>query len=647
MMESGPGPARQAQTRGYPIAAVAGIMLILLCEYFGLFEGANSHLYDVFTRLRNVRHTSGNILIVAIDEKTLEAFGRWPISRSHYAALLDKLKYASAVGFDIFMAEPSADDKLLGEAVSRHGRVVMPAYIDDEEKIVDPVPMLSPRTIAHVHAEQGVDSTIREIYHTLYFRERMLPSLDSALYELGSGRPFPRTGLPADNSAQDRAGAIYQTDLMRINFYGPPGTFPRISLADTVKGKFTDDLFRDKIVLVGLTAPGIADRVQTPLNQYRGGMSGVELHANVLNNIVDGRSIRTIGKRMLWAGAFALAAVFFLISLKVNEKVAALICVAGILLLTVISFSLFLSLDLWVRPVLFYAVTVFVFAAAYIVKLDDAVKKLDRKYADLNKQLGGGEKTPEAPETGLVTILSSRGINSKIEELLRVQRLYEFTLEDTVRRRTRALTEALAMINEMDNEMIFRLARAAESKDVDTGEHVNRVGLYAKIISLELGMSEEFAEMIKIAGTLHDIGKIGIPDRILLKQGKLTDGEKAIVNTHTVLGNKILAGSEYPKIRMSASIALNHHERWDGTGYPRGIKGGDIPVEAGIIKICDEYDALRSRRPYKQPISHDITVRIISEGDDRTRPEHFSPAVLTAFLKVASEFERIFDEHRL
>jgi putative two-component system response regulator len=197
------------------------------------------------------------------------------------------------------------------------------------------------------------------------------------------------------------------------------------------------------------------------------------------------------------------------------------------------------------------------------------------------------------------------------------------SLEAGVRERTEDLHKARL-------EMLERLAVAGEYRDDSTGEHTRRVGRTSALVAGALGVDEEEVELIRQAATLHDIGKIGIPDWILLKPGKLTPEERELMKKHVPIGRAILSGSRSPLLQMSEQIAFTHHEWWDGTGYVSGMDGNEIPLAGRIVAIADVFDALTHQRPYKEPMPVDAAVAEIR----RSSGEQFDPSVVEAFQSL-------------
>ena len=187
---------------------------------------------------------------------------------------------------------------------------------------------------------------------------------------------------------------------------------------------------------------------------------------------------------------------------------------------------------------------------------------------------------------------------------------------------------ATVKLQEREEEIILRLALAVEYRDNDTGEHTLRVAKYSRIIAEQLGLSPRLCRDIYLAAPLHDVGKVAIPDNILLKPGRLTDAEMTIIRTHAAIGHRILADSHCELIQIGAEIAVAHHERWDGAGYPNGLSADNIPIAARVVAVADVFDALMSKRPYKNATSL-ADARNYLEGQ---KGRHFDPSCVDAFL---------------
>ncbi len=201
----------------------------------------------------------------------------------------------------------------------------------------------------------------------------------------------------------------------------------------------------------------------------------------------------------------------------------------------------------------------------------------------------------------------------------------------------RQIELATRQVRRREQETLYCLARAGEFRDQETGNHIQRMAHYSLAIAEALGLDPAFREELRYAAPMHDIGKIGIPDAILLKAGRLSEEEWAVMKRHTLIGHDILARATSPCLQMAASIALCHHERWDGSGYPHGLRGEEIPIESRIVAIADTLDALTSRRPYKDPWSLERAIGYIREQSSN----RFDPACVTAFLAVLPRIEAI------
>ena len=269
----------------------------------------------------------------------------------------------------------------------------------------------------------------------------------------------------------------------------------------------------------------------------------------------------------------------------------------------------------------------------------------------------------------LVTILSDRGsrikglsagadeflskpvdeteLSVRLKNLIKVKKYEDYLirhgrfLENTVRDQTIELKDAYEKTRKAYIDSIYRLSLATEYRDLETGNHIKRISLLSRILARQLGLPEKKVEEIFFASPMHDIGKIAIPDHVLLKPSSLSPEEFELMKTHTTIGAKILAGSDSDIVKTAEEIALTHHENWDGTGYPQGLKHDQIPLSGRIVHIVDVYDASRSPRPYrKRGYTHKEALDIILG-----MKQAFAPDVFEAFMDCEEMLQRLYDEH--
>jgi len=263
------------------------------------------------------------------------------------------------------------------------------------------------------------------------------------------------------------------------------------------------------------------------------------------------------------------------------------------------------------------------------------------------------EKEQEALDLGATDFIRKPySIDALRARTLNYVKLYRYTqiienekelLEQKVQERTQELQEALQLAKRSELEISIRLGMACESRDHETGWHIRRMSYYSQLLAKLCGLSEKAQEMILYAAPLHDIGKIAIPDYILLKPGKLDEDEYKLMQKHTEFGAELLAGAEdFPVIEMGRIIALEHHEKFDGTGYPRGLKGDEIHLFARIVAIADVFDALSSKRCYKEAMAIEEVFEVMKNEAGR----HFDPELIKLLLSHKDQFLEIREIYR-
>jgi CHASE2 domain-containing sensor protein len=517
------------------------------------------------------------MLVVAIDEKSFDDLGlQWPFPRSRHALAIDRLARdgASAIVYDVQFTERTR---------AREDRALADAVARAGNVV-----LATAETDQHGHSNiLGGDDVLAQLGARAGASN--LPSGPGGVlqrFEAKSGGLQTLAMAAAGVVGHAPASRDLGADGAWIDFRGPPGTIDTVSFSDLLRGRVDPARVRGRIVVVGATAATLQDVHPTPTASGEL-MSGPEIEANAIYTAVHGIPLRD-APRWLKLLAVALLGLFpALASLRLRALRAALVApVAGIAWLVAAQVAFDHGRVLPVAAPLFALAvgTVLTIGAGYVS---------ERRRRD------------------------------------RVAQRNE-ALEEAVRERT-------AELRETQLEIINRLAGVTESRDEETGLHLERIGRLCEQLALALGMTPAQAETVRHASLLHDVGKVAVPDAILTKPGPLTDEEWVVMRGHAAAGAAMLAGSRAPVMRMAEEIALSHHERWDGTGYPASLAGEAIPLTARICAVCDVFDALRSRRPYKEPWPLQDALDELA----RERGRHFDPIVLDAFLAMVDDLDPV------
>ena len=512
-----------------------------------------------------------DIVVVAVDDVTFDELGlQWPFPRSYYGRAVRRLHAAGAreIVLDIQFTEETKlrEDLALYNGIARAGGAVLATSETDghgRTKVLggdDNLARIGARAAA-ANLPEDADGVIRRFRHS----EGGLETLAVAVAKRAGKR------LPADRFGSEGAW---------IDYRGGPETVRTVSFSNLIQGKADPQQFRDKIVVVGASAPTLHDVHHTSTTDDRL-MAGPEVQANAIWTALRGLPLQS------GPGALDLLAILLL---------------AMIVPLGAVRFHP-TGMALAAIPVglAFAAIVQALFASGIIVALVVPLATL----------------VLSAVLTVAVSYLIELGERRRVA-------FYNEVLEQEVRERTRELRETQL-------EIIERLGRAVEWRDEETGDHIDRMSRLCHGLGLAAGMSREEAELFRRASVMHDVGKIGVPDSVLQKPGPLDDEEWAVMKTHTTIGAKILSGSSSPLLQMAERIALTHHERWDGSGYPAGLSGEDIPLEGRICAICDVFDALVSRRPYKEPWTPEAALDEIGASAG----SHFDPKLAELFVELA------------
>ena len=640
-----------------------GASLLLVITGFSLFESSlrerlsapDTWFYDAMLRATSSKDVPTNTVIVDIDEASLNAMGQWPWPRYRIADLIQKIAGASpaAIAMDVVLPEPDRtsldnirstlkkdlgitiefsgmppslrdSDGFLGQAMAKNN-VVGATYfyfdhVNAEAVFLQPgmavegnvgnldMPratglMLNQRAISSqtrangfINVSSDPDGFLRSLPLLINYQGVVYPSLGlaTAMRALGTSSIEFAEGLNGKSLLIGKHEVpIDSRGSTRLRFDRAGESFRTISAVDVAKSDAPLDVFKNKTVFIGTSAVGLKDIHATPIDKH---YAGVNTHAAFVDSVTNDRQIRVPG----WSS----------------------ICMVVVTLLLGIIYLVLLQAGKSLRTN-----SVFTFAAVAAI------------YASvISSWLSAGIYLPlQLPVITLAILL----LTTAVAQFVRIKRqsiLWKRKLEHA-----RQVT-------------IESMASVAESRDPETGAHIKRTQHYVKAIAEQLKASSpiykklltpEYIELLYISAPLHDIGKVGVPDRILLKPGRLTEDEMTQMKKHAEFGLRIIeSASENTAddnfLITAGEIAANHHERWDGKGYPLGKAGHEIPLAGRIMSIADVYDALISRRIYKEPFTHVQAMEMMHAMSGK----NFDPEIFMAFCIIENKIIAIADRYR-
>ncbi len=641
---------------------LACVLASLFAKRPWLIQEADHLVYDTMLRTMQREPPLSNVVIVDIDEKSLKSLGQWPWSRYLMAELVTAVSvyHPAAIGVDMMLSEHDRTSLLhIREDLQRRLNVTLPLesvppkYLDNDRLLADallnspailgvwfsfeaqengsstpcadssanvvyirdsettplpgfppattmkcPIPMLasSVRTTGFLNSLPDSDGRIRRMPLLISMNDKAYVSLALAtIMQLRGTRDiFVKVSKAGIESVQvgDSTIPTDHSGNMLLRFSGPGRHFSHVSASDAIGGADLSSL-KDKIVLIGTSATALKDVQYTPFERA---VSGVELHALAIDMMQRAEFLHSPSweQGAQWIVALILG----------------ILVAAGVARLSLVSCAVWCG------------------GAGCLS--------------------WGGSQWLLANWGVFLSPVPAISVLAGSFLLLTVLRFWHE--ERRMMRSAKALATA-------QSYAINSLTSLAETRDPETGRHIVRTQLYVQLLVQRLAREKEYrtlltpevVELMPRCAPLHDIGKVGVPDRILQKPGKLSDEEYVQMKRHTLFGYEALrkaqdashARDELPFLRMACEIALTHHERWDGAGYPNGLQGNGIPISGRIMALADVYDALTSKRCYKEGFSHDRAVEILVEG----RGTHFDPHIVDAFLAEGRNFEQIAKEY--